>query len=73
MIEVCRVIERDAEPEWDKALSAYERDRAAADVRDKGWRDEVRRAATADMMPPDRPRMPARPTSARPDGIPVYA
>ena len=43
MIEVCRVIERDAEPEWGKALSAYERDREAADVRDKGWRDEVRR------------------------------
>ena len=41
MIVVCRVIERDAEPEWGKALSAYERDREAADVRDKGWRDEV--------------------------------
>jgi hypothetical protein len=33
VIEVCRVIERDAEPEWGKALSAYERDREAADGR----------------------------------------
>jgi hypothetical protein len=55
MIEVCRVIERDAEPTWREALAAYERDKEAADVRDKEWRDEVRRAATGETALPDRP------------------
>ncbi len=55
MIDVCRVIESDAEPAWREALAAYERDAEAAKARDKAWRDAVRAAAIDGTAPLDRP------------------
>jgi hypothetical protein len=55
MVEVCRMIERDAEPAWHTALAAYERDAEAARARDKAWREAVRAAAADGTAPPDRP------------------
>lgn len=65
MVEVCRRLERDAEPKWREELAAYERDAEAAKARDKAWRDAVRAAANDGITPPDRP-----PNAIEPDEPP---
>ena len=55
MIEVSRLLERDAEPAWREALARYERDAEAARANDKSWREAVRAAAAEGKLPPDRP------------------
>jgi hypothetical protein len=65
MIEVSRVLERDAEPAWRETLMRHERDAEAARAHDKAWRDTVRTAAT------DGTTLPERPANAEPPAPPA--
>lgn len=68
MINVGRLLERDAEPGWQVALATYERDAEAARSIDKAWRETVRAAANEGTSPPDRPvgaQEPERPSRPR--------
>jgi Protein of unknown function (DUF3987) len=55
MIEATRLLEREAEPEWRKALSTHERDSEVAKTVDKEWRESVREAAKSGVATPERP------------------
>jgi hypothetical protein len=56
MVDVFRVLEREAEPAWGEALARYERDAEAARAREKLWREEVKNAVAQGGPPPDQPR-----------------
>ncbi len=54
-IEVCREIERDAEPEWKASLAEHEALAEAARAIDERWRNDVRKATNDSTPAPARP------------------
>jgi hypothetical protein len=67
IIDACRAIERDAEPEWQAAMAEHARLAESAGAREEQWRAEVRTATKngqpAPELPPaaDAPEAPPRP------------
>jgi hypothetical protein len=55
IIETCRVVERDAEPEWQAAIADHARLAEAAKAHDEQWCAEVRAATKTGQPAPDRP------------------
>jgi hypothetical protein len=55
IVAVSKQLERECEPEWQDAISRYERDAEAAKARDKEWRESVREAVSAGRAPPNQP------------------
>jgi hypothetical protein len=55
MIDASRALERDAEPEWQRACAQQERDAEAAKALKEVWRAEVRNAATRGAELPSPP------------------
>jgi Protein of unknown function (DUF3987) len=55
IIEACREVERDAEPEWRAAMAEHARLAEAALALEEQWRADVRTAATSGQPAPNRP------------------
>jgi hypothetical protein len=55
IIETCRVVERDAEPEWQAAIADHARLAEAAKAHGEQWCAEVRAATKTGQPAPDRP------------------
>jgi len=55
IIQVCREIERDAEPEWQAVIAEHARLSEAARAIEEHWRDDVRKAAKSGQPAPARP------------------
>jgi Protein of unknown function (DUF3987) len=55
VIEACRAIERDAEPEWLAAIAEHARVAEAARALEEQWRVDVRTATKSGQPAPDRP------------------
>ena len=55
VIEACRAIERDAEPEWLAAIAEHARVAEAAHALEEQWRIDVRTATKSGQPAPDRP------------------
>jgi hypothetical protein len=68
IIEACREVERDAEPEWRAAMAEHARLAEAALALEEQWRAEVRTAAKSGQPAPNRPlgaNAPAEPPRPR--------
>lgn len=55
IIEACRAIERDAEPEWQAAMAEHARLAETASALEEQWRTDVRVATKGDLPAPSRP------------------
>jgi hypothetical protein len=55
-IEVCRLLEKDAEPEWQAACIDFEKISLQSDAKRKHWESEVKEATQAGQVPPDMPK-----------------
>jgi hypothetical protein len=55
IIETCRVVERDAEPEWQAAIAEHARLAEAASAQVEQWCADVRAATKTGQPAPDRP------------------
>ena len=55
IIEACRAVERDAEPEWQAAMAEHARLAEAAHALEEQWCADVRAATKSGQPAPDRP------------------